>query len=117
MKTLITTLVLTSIFTALPVKAGDRCAAIADLCNEVGTVAEITMKARQEGVSLSTILALHEEHYKTASNDMKPMTDRIVQEAYSRPRYSTERVRQEEITEFGNETLLNCRLGMMEDCQ
>jgi hypothetical protein len=118
MKTLITTLALTSTLIALPVQAEElSCEAIHDFCTIVGEAAEEIMKARQRSVPIKKVLAIYEEadfpdvHHK--------MMKLVIVDAYSRPHYSTESVRDRAIFNFRNSWETSCHKQALEteNCQ
>ena len=69
------------------------------LCGMVAMLAETSMRARQEGVALGTIL----ETVETL-----PIGREIVLMAYERPRYNTPSVQRAEIADFRDQWHVEC---------
>ena len=75
-------------------------AATADnTCTMVGKVAIAAMTSRQNGVPLATMLEI---------TSTSPLARTIVLEAYSKPKFSSEKNKTDYITEFGNVVMLTC---------
>jgi len=79
--------------------------ASADPCVEIGTLAEVMMKHRQAGTSISTLMA------KTEGNDL--FVEMLIA-AYDQPRFSTTEYQQREIEDFRNTWEIGCYQAMME---
>lgn len=78
-----------------------------DLCMALAGAAGTTMEARQEGIPASKLLALVKP-YEDEDEGVGVLLRGIILQAYDSPRFNTEKYRQEAITEFQNETLVNC---------
>ena len=70
-----------------------------DNCATVGGFATTAMSARQNGVPLSTVLEI---------TSGSPLARTIVLEAYSGPKFNSEKNKTDSITEFGNMIMLTC---------
>jgi len=74
-------------------------------CTEISTLSTTIMTDRQSGKSLAEMLSLA---HKPEFNGMQELLMLIVQSAYKAPRFSTDKVKKETITEFANTMMLQC---------
>lgn len=65
-------------------------------CESIASAARTVMEARQTGVELSKVLAIADRY-----PDTKSLMRKIILDAYSKPRYSSEEFRLRETEEFG----------------
>jgi len=82
-----------------------------EYCNSLYTFAEIAMQVRQGGVSLKDALDSQPKPSSTATqaeNEMLPLLQTILYEAYKQPLYHTEEYKKEIITEFSKDVYLAC---------
>ena len=73
-------------------------------CENVSGLAESVMSARQQGLSMRSVLAAvvsDNEDFKAAFKDM-------VMQAYSSPRFISDEMQQRATTEFGNLYMREC---------
>jgi hypothetical protein len=71
-------------------------------CKSISSLAATIMKGRQAGVSMSSMMDV------TVDADIKNLTTSMVMDAYEKPRYSTEKVQQETISDFRDDWYLKC---------
>lgn len=82
---------------AVPAHAQDTCAAW-------GSLAETTMKARQDGVSLSDLMGAADR----ADPEIGAIIRAMVLTAFEKPRFTTPTVQQRTIADFRNDVELGC---------
>lgn len=73
-----------------------------ELCQQMSSLAETMMRARQEGVLMSTLIE------KSGEGEVGEYARAVITEAYRRNRYRTEEAQQRAITDFANEVYLAC---------
>lgn len=76
-----------------------------DFCQTVGNLAKEIMSARQAGLPMQGMMKAVDKAGVTKESEA---TKLLVIAAYERPRYSTEEVKSEVITEFQNKVFLEC---------
>lgn len=92
MKKLITICLLLTSFNVLAESTViERCISIADL-------SEVIMDHRQVGTDITVMY----------TDDVHPLSELLIKEAYSKPRYETEAYRQKAIKDFKNKWFLLC---------
>lgn len=82
-----------------------------EYCNSLYSFAETTMRVRQGGMSLKDALDSQPKPSTTATqaeNEMLPLLQAILYEAYKQPLYRTEEYKKEIITEFSKDVYLAC---------
>ena len=82
-----------------------------EYCNSLYTFAETAMTVRQGGMSLKDALSKQPKPSSTATqaeNEMLPLLQAILYEAYKQPLYHTEEYKKEIITEFSKDVYLAC---------
>ena len=82
-----------------------------EYCNSLYTFAETAMTVRQGGMSLKDALDSQPKPSSTATqaeNEMLPLLQAILYEAYKQPLYHTEEYKKEVITEFSKDVYLAC---------
>ena len=82
-----------------------------EYCNSLYTFAETVMRVRQGGMSLKDALDSQPKPSSTATqaeNEMLPILQTILYEAYKQPLYYTEEYKKEIITEFSKDVYLVC---------
>lgn len=82
-----------------------------EYCNSLYTFAETAMRVRQEGMPLKDALDSQPKPSSTATqaeNEMLPLLQTILYEAYKQPLYHTEEYKKEIITEFSKDVYLAC---------
>lgn len=94
-------LLIAALFVATPVAhAGDI-----QLCIKAANLAETTMRARQNGISLAQLVATA---HSSPSKTIAEFTTALAQDAFATPRFHTEENKQRAIVEFGSKTMSNC---------
>ena len=79
-------------------------------CRMLYGVAETVMTARQHGMPLSEALNSIDKSFKGKTNTAEYKGwQGIIQEAYSRPKFSTGEMQKEQINEFAAEWYLECQ--------
>lgn len=99
--------ILIIILLSLALTGTARGSSIADeLCPNIAELASNVMSARHRGVTMDRLYAATIENM----NDQAAidMTRLIIQDAFSTPRYSTERAREQSITEFRSKWFRLC---------
>lgn len=82
-----------------------------EYCNSLYTFAETAMTVRQGGMSLKDALDSQPKPSITATqaeNEMLPLLQTILYEAYKQPLYHTEEYKKEIVTEFSKDVYLAC---------
>ena len=82
-----------------------------EYCNSLYTFAETAMTVRQGGMTLKDALDSQPKPSSTATqaeNEMLPLLQAILYEAYKQPLYHTEEYKKEVITEFSKDVYLAC---------
>ena len=82
-----------------------------EYCNSLYTFAETAMTVRQGGMTLKDALDSQPKPSSTATqaeNEMLPLLQAILYEAYKQPLYHTEEYKKEIITEFSKDVYLAC---------
>lgn len=82
-----------------------------EYCNSLYTFAETAMTVRQGGMSLKDALDSQPKPSSTATqaeNEMLPLLQAILYEAYKQPLYHTEEYKKEIIDEFSKDVYLAC---------
>lgn len=82
-----------------------------EYCNSLYTFAETVMTVRQGGMSLKDALDSQPKPSSTATqaeNEMLPLLQTILYEAYKQPLYHTEEYKKEVISEFSKDVYLAC---------
>lgn len=82
-----------------------------EYCNSLYSFAEVAMQVRQGGISLKDALDSQPKPSSTATqaeNEMLPLLQTIIYEAYKQPLYHTEEYKKEIITEFSKDVYLAC---------
>ena len=82
-----------------------------EYCNSLYTFAETAMTVRQRGMTLKDALDSQPKPSSTATqaeNEMLPILQTILYEAYKQPLYHTEEYKKEVITEFSKDVYLAC---------
>ena len=82
-----------------------------EFCEKFAQATETIMRAHQNGHPMSVLLRNADETLSGIPLLLKAYR-LAVMEAYSRPRYSTERIQQRVIAEFRDENHLSCLKGM-----
>jgi len=77
----------------------------ANQCQEISSLAQAIMAARQKGIPMPQVLETLKQ--SGAGNLYTPM-QAIAQDAYSRPQPVTELDRQKAVQDFGNEAFASC---------
>ena len=80
-------------------------------CTSISTLSTTIMTGRQEGVPLMDSFKLAN---KPEFADIKDPLTKIIQLAYKEPRFSTDKMKKETITEFANKITLQCLVEMKE---
>jgi len=75
-----------------------------EMCKATEELSRTVMSTRQKGADMSKLMAAIQGYPKA---QMK-MTENIIIEAYSKPRYSTKKMQQESVSDFANEVYLEC---------
>ena len=75
-----------------------------ELCDKVASTAREVMKDRQNGVPIDTIMAQLDK----SPGDSSELIGQMVLTAYERDRRYSEKLKEREIVEFGNEMYLHC---------
>lgn len=75
-------------------------------CGIVGNLAMSIMKNRQAGVPIQDIISAIKQ--ASTSEDTLRIPMFIIQSAYSKPKFMTQRHQEEAVVEFGNEMFLAC---------
>jgi len=76
-----------------------------EFCGAVGLLAAQTMEARHTGVSMQSMLS---GAGKSEDAFMKKLCERMIVEAYERPRLQTEEIRKRSVEEFRDKWHLEC---------
>lgn len=76
-------------------------------CKNLYQLAENIMSFRQDGVSVVKQMELIES--TKPSKDFKGLMEMIVEEAYKKPKFSSEEYKTEAITEFANDIYIQCK--------
>ena len=84
-------------FAAVPAMAEDTCELLSDLAKTI-------MTKRQDGASMTDMMAIVGDQDSAASKVTKAM----IIGAYEVPAYSTDKVKQNAITDFSNQVALEC---------
>lgn len=71
------------------------------LCKQMSDVAGMVMENRQEGMLMSELMAL-------ADSSFSGLLEDIASAAYSKPRFSTEKMQKRAIVDFQNDVYLGC---------
>ena len=80
-----------------------------EYCNSLYTFAETAMIVRQGGMSLKDALSKQPKPTGTqAEDEVLPLLQAIIYEAYKQPLYHTEEFKKEIITEFSKDVYLAC---------
>ena len=80
-----------------------------EYCNSLYTFAETAMTVRQGGMSLKDALSKQPKPTGTqAEDEVLPLLQAILYEAYKQPLYHTEEYKKEVITEFSKDVYLAC---------
>ena len=80
-----------------------------EYCNSLYTFAETAMTVRQGGMSLKDALSKQPKPTGTqAEDEVLPLLQTILYEAYKQPLYHTEEYKKEIITEFSKDIYLAC---------
>ena len=80
-----------------------------EYCNSLYTFAETAMTVRQGGMSLKDALSKQPKPTGTqAEDEVLPLLQTILYEAYKQPLYHTEEYKKEIITEFSKDVYLAC---------
>ena len=80
-----------------------------EYCNSLYTFAETAMTVRQGGMSLKDALSNQPKPTGTqAEDEVLPLLQTILYEAYKQPLYHTEEYKKEIITEFSKDVYLAC---------
>ena len=80
-----------------------------EYCNSLYTFAETAMTVRQGGMSLKDALSKQPKPTGTqAEDEVLPLLQAILYEAYKQPLYHTEEYKKEIITEFSKDVYLAC---------
>ena len=80
-----------------------------EYCNSLYTFAETAMTVRQGGMSLKDALSKQPKPTGTqAEDEVLPLLQTIIYEAYKQPLYHTEEYKKEIITEFSKDVYLAC---------
>ena len=82
-----------------------------EYCNSLYTFAETAMTVRQGGISLKDALDSQPKASSTATqaeDEVLPLLQTILYEAYKQPLYHTEEYKKEVITEFSKDVYLAC---------
>lgn len=77
-------------------------------CNSLYEFAEVAMQVRQNGMSLKDALAKTPQANTQAENEILPLLQAILYEAYKQPLYHTEEYKKEVISEFSKDVYLAC---------
>jgi hypothetical protein len=78
-----------------------------DICANLSTMATSIMEARQMGLPINTLLQAVETGAEGDAT-MLEISTTLVLEAYETPKYSTEPMKEEAATEFGNKMYIEC---------
>lgn len=89
----------------------------AEVCSDLGALAEIIMKVRQDGVALSTLMpAITSSIEDTDDNQIViKIAKTAVLAAYEIPRYSSSDIRNDTIADFRNKMELECYKMLLSD--
>ena len=80
-----------------------------EYCNSLYTFAETAMTVRQGGMSLKDALSKQPKPTGTqAEDEVLPLLQAVLYEAYKRPLYHTEEYKKEVISEFSKDVYLAC---------
>ena len=80
-----------------------------EYCNSLYTFAETAMTVRQGGMSLKDALSNQPKQTGAqAEDEVLPLLQTIIYEAYKQPLYHTEEYKKEVITEFSKDVYLAC---------
>lgn len=71
-------------------------------CKSVSELAQTIMKSRQAGVSMSSLIDME------IDPGIRALVTNMVMEAYDSPRYNTEDIKQQTISDFRDEWYLKC---------
>lgn len=98
MKSLVSVVLAVSLsFVAMPAMAEDTCSVLSDLAKTI-------MTKRQDGASMTDMMAIVKDRDSAAGQVTKAM----IIGAYEIPAYSTDEVKQRTITDFSNQVALEC---------
>jgi len=78
--------------------------ALAGICEDISSLAGLIMDVRQKGAPMSTVMGVANEQ----KDAYRPLCRSIVIDAYESPKYSTESVKAQVISEFTNKYYLAC---------
>jgi hypothetical protein len=93
-----------SIICAIVLAAAPAVSFSKDICGAMGGLSETIMKARQQGIALSTINPL----VAGMDPELRPIAEAIVRTAYRMPRYDSDRMRSNAPAEFRNMVEMDC---------
>ena len=74
-------------------------------CDTLDNIAEAVMERRQDGMT-------HREMYDRMDADSESLVSKIIDEAYDKPRYQTDEMKEKTVQEFRNRWYGICRRGM-----
>jgi hypothetical protein len=84
-------------------------------CTSISTISTAIMTGRQEGIPLlESIKATQKAASKPEFADITEALMKIVQLAYKEPRFSSDKMKKETISEFANKITLQCLVEMKE---
>lgn len=93
-------IIATALLTALPFAAQADEPGVQETCAKYESFAETVMTSRQNGASMSDMMAVVADDSQLLKN--------IVMESFQHPRYSTERVQQRTIRDYANLVAAEC---------
>lgn len=76
------------------------------VCDGIDELARVVMNSRQNGIPLKMMMDVFSDTEFT--KEQHRLFQKMLTEAYEKPRFSTESIKQETITEYGNKWYLVC---------
>ena len=95
-------LILSMFFGCQPTKAASTVP-----CDEIASLSEAIMTARQAGVPMREMYKAADAH-EDDSEFFKSMVKSLVKQSFTVPRYSTEGFKKTAITDFGSKVFMEC---------
>src|SRR5690625_8030013 len=76
-----------------------------EFCTEIAGLAEVVMEGRQNGTPMPAMMDVAAQG---SDKEINSVMEELIIEAFSHPRYSTERVKQSTIGDFADSAYLSC---------
>ena len=113
MKLISTLIAATALTIATPAQASEFTEEEAKFCATVSETAELIMKARQEAITRRVVTEAVTKDQD--NNEIKNLWLSLVELAFARPRFTSEKYKQEAISDFSSDVYSTCYKSKTED--